>query len=133
MSACGTPGCPGTLSLVSLFDGIAGFPLAATSQAAVAFNETADGNSAHEGFSPSVKTGTGGGATSVSVPAMAVRRLTPTECERLQGYPDGWTATSYGRAQADAPRYRQLGNSIAVPVFEWVAGRLVAVDRGDER
>lgn len=96
----------------------------------VAFNETAGGNSAHEGISPPVKTGTGGSATSVSVPAMAVRRLTPTECERLQGYPDGWTATSYGRQQADAPRYRQLGNSIAVPVFEWVSGRLVEVDQG---
>lgn len=56
----------------------------------------------------------------------AVRRLTPVECERLQGYPDGWTATSNGKAQADAPRYRQLGNSIAVPVFEWVARRIVA-------
>lgn len=52
-----------------------------------------------------------------------VRRLTPLECERLQGYPDGWTD-----GQADSPRYRQLGNSVAVPVFEWVARRLVAVD-----
>lgn len=58
--------------------------------------------------------------------SMAVRRLTPVECERLQGYPDGWTATSNGRPQADAPRYRQLGNSIAVPVFAWVAARIVA-------
>lgn len=52
---------------------------------------------------------------------VAVRRLTPVECERLQGYPDGWTATSHGRPQADSHRYRELGNSIAVPVFEWVA------------
>ncbi len=52
-----------------------------------------------------------------------VRRLTPLECERLQGYPDGWT-----EAQADSARYRQLGNSIAVPVFEWVARRLLEVD-----
>jgi site-specific DNA-cytosine methylase len=55
-----------------------------------------------------------------------VRRLTPLECERLQGYPDNWTATSNGKPQADAPRYRQLGNSIAVPVFEWVARRIAA-------
>lgn len=73
--------------------------------------------------------GTGGGAVSI---VSGVRRLTPTECERLQGFPDGWTATSGGRVQADAPRYRQLGNSIAVPVFEWVAAGIVAVE-GDER
>jgi site-specific DNA-cytosine methylase len=50
-----------------------------------------------------------------------VRRLTPLECERLQGFPDGWTA-----GQADSPRYRQMGNAVAVPVFEWVARRVVA-------
>ena len=52
-----------------------------------------------------------------------VRRLTPLECERLQGAPDGWT-----EGQADSPRYKQLGNSVAVPVFEWVGRRIVAVD-----
>lgn len=51
-----------------------------------------------------------------------VRRLTPTECERLQGFPDGWTA-----GQADSHRYRQLGNAVAVPVAEWIARRIVAV------
>ena len=54
-----------------------------------------------------------------------VRRLTPMECERLQGAPDGWTAV--GR-QKDSPRYRQLGNAVAVPVFRWVGQRLVAID-----
>lgn len=60
---------------------------------------------------------------------VTVRRLTPRlrECERLQGYPDGWTLTSNGKAQADSARYKQLGNSIAVPVFTWVAKRLAAV------
>lgn len=52
-----------------------------------------------------------------------VRRLTELECERLQGYPDGWTEGQTGSA-----RYRQLGNSVAVPVVEWIAQRLVAVD-----
>ncbi|PVA66802.1 hypothetical protein DDJ87_08645 [Mycobacteroides abscessus] len=52
-----------------------------------------------------------------------VRRLTPLECERLQGYPDSWT-----EGQSDAQRYRQMGNSLAVPVVEWTAHRLVAVD-----
>jgi len=59
----------------------------------------------------------------VSAVETGVRRLTPLECERLQGAPDGWTD-----GQADSPRYRQLGNGVAVPVFEWVARRLVAID-----
>ena len=46
----------------------------------------------------------------------AVRRLTPRECERLQGFPDDWTA-----GQSDSTRYRQLGNAVAVPVAEWIA------------
>lgn len=44
-----------------------------------------------------------------------VRKLTPLECERLQGFPDGWTAS-----QADTNRYKQLGNAVAVPVVEWL-------------
>ena len=56
-------------------------------------------------------------------PETAVRRLTPLECERLQGAPDGWTA-----GQHDSPRYRQLGNAVAAPVFTWVGTRIVAVD-----
>lgn len=54
-----------------------------------------------------------------------VRRLTPIECERLQGLPDNWTATSNGKPQADGPRYRQLGNCVAVPCVEWIARRIV--------
>lgn len=64
----------------------------------------------------------------VTEPQTTVRRLTPVECERLQGLPDGWTATSAGRAQSDSARYQQLGNSVAVPVFAWVARRLIEVD-----
>lgn len=59
--------------------------------------------------------------------ATAVRRLTPLECERLQGFPDGWTATSNGKPQADAARYRQCGNAIAVPVGEWVVSRAAQI------
>jgi DNA (cytosine-5)-methyltransferase 1 len=44
-----------------------------------------------------------------------VRRLTPTECERLQGFPDGWT-----EGQSDTNRYKQMGNAVAVPVVEWL-------------
>lgn len=61
--------------------------------------------------------------------AAAVRRLTPMECERLQGFPDGWTLTSWGKPQSDAARYRQTGNAIAVPVFERVARRMARHDQ----
>jgi DNA (cytosine-5)-methyltransferase 1 len=49
-----------------------------------------------------------------------VRRLTPTECERLQGFPDGWTD-----GQSDSQRYKQMGNAVAVPVVEWVMKGIV--------
>jgi DNA (cytosine-5)-methyltransferase 1 len=52
---------------------------------------------------------------------MAVRRLTPVECERLQGFPDGWTA-----GFADGARYRMLGNAVSVPPAEWIGRRTVA-------
>ena len=62
-----------------------------------------------------------------------VRRLTPLECERLQGYPDGWTdigewIDSKGKKhkEADSPRYKALGNSIALPPWKWVLKRLCA-------
>ena len=48
-----------------------------------------------------------------------VRRLTPTECERLQGFPDGWTAS-----QSDTQRYKQMGNAVTVNVIEWIAKRI---------
>jgi hypothetical protein len=52
-----------------------------------------------------------------------VRRLTPVECERLQGFPDGWTD-----GQADSNRYKQMGNAVAVPVVEWIISRMVGND-----
>jgi DNA (cytosine-5)-methyltransferase 1 len=59
----------------------------------------------------------------------AVRRLTPTECERLQGFPDGWTDIPYrGKRAADGPRYKALGNSWAVNCGEWIFDRLQAVE-----
>lgn len=61
-----------------------------------------------------------------------VRRLTPTECERLQGFPDGWTAVPYRGRPAeecpDGPRYRALGNSMAVPVMRWIGRRIETAD-----
>ncbi|MHB8303845.1 MAG: DNA (cytosine-5-)-methyltransferase, partial [Acidobacteriaceae bacterium] len=59
---------------------------------------------------------------------MAVRRLTPRECERLQGFPDDYTLVEYrGKLAADGPRYRALGNSMAVPVMRWIGARIAAV------
>jgi DNA (cytosine-5)-methyltransferase 1 len=90
----------------------------------IAFGHTNGLNAqASEHVTPTLRAGHGVGGGSISS-AAAVRRLTPVECERLQGYPDGWTATSNGRPQADSARYRQLGNSIAVPVFAWVMDRI---------
>lgn len=58
----------------------------------------------------------------------AVRRLTPRECERLQGFPDDYTLVQYrGKPAADGPRYKALGNSMAVPVMRWIGQRLLAV------
>ena len=60
---------------------------------------------------------------------MAVRRLTPRECERLQGFPDDYTLVEYrGKLAADGPRYKALGNSMAVPVMRWIGERIAAVD-----
>jgi DNA (cytosine-5)-methyltransferase 1 len=60
---------------------------------------------------------------------MTVRRLTPTECERLQGFPDGHTAIDYrGKPAADGPRYKALGNSMAVNVMAWVGQRIKCID-----
>lgn len=54
-----------------------------------------------------------------------VRRLTPLECERLQGFPDDWTAIPGAK---DGPRYKAIGNSMAVPVMRWIGERIAEVD-----
>ena len=59
------------------------------------------------------------GAGMAAQTGSTVRRLTPVECERLQGFPDDWTA-----GQSDSSRYKQMGNAVAVPVVEWVIGNI---------
>lgn len=60
----------------------------------------------------------------------AIRYLTPTECERLQGFPDGWTAIPFrGKPASDGPRYKAIGNSMAVPVMKWIGERIAIVDK----
>lgn len=61
-------------------------------------------------------------------PTYGVRRLTPMEAERLQGFPDHWTA-----GQADSVRYRQLGNAVTVNVVEWIGRRLLEIEHGPKR
>ena len=61
---------------------------------------------------------------------MAVRRLTPRECERLQGFPDDYTLVLFrGKLAADGNRYKALGNSMAVPVMRWLGERIAMVER----
>lgn len=61
---------------------------------------------------------------------MPPRHLTPLECERLQGFPDGWTAVkdSGGKLLSDTRRYKMLGNSMAVPVMRWIGSRILQND-----
>lgn len=67
----------------------------------------------------------GGGLGALLNTNSIVRRLTPIECERLQGFPDGYTLIPYrGKAAADGPRYKALGNSMAVPVLKWIGRRI---------
>lgn len=73
--------------------------------------------------------GRNNGGENVMVQAMAVRRLTPVECERLQGFPDNYTDIKpKGKATPDGPRYKALGNSMAVPVMAWIGKRIQEVD-----
>ena len=64
---------------------------------------------------------------------MIVRRLTPLECERLQGFPDNYTRIPYrGKPSGDCPdgpRYKAIGNSMAVPVMRWIGERIAMADK----
>lgn len=68
---------------------------------------------------------------------MVVRRLTPKECERLQGFPDDWTKIGYKGKSAedcpDGPRYKAIGNSMAVPVMKWIGERIELADKEELR
>ena len=75
----------------------------------------------------------GGGDKPHVFTGMAVRRLTPVECERLQGFPDGYTDIQpRGKQTPDGPRYKALGNSMAVPVMAWIGKRIAAVAAQEE-
>ena len=89
-----------------------------------------------EGFDAS-EDGTGRGTPIIPVaPTMTVRRLTPRECERLQAFPDDYTLIPWRKKPADqcpdGPRYKALGNSMAVNCMEWIGRRIDAVEKGTE-
>lgn len=71
-----------------------------------------------------------GGSAPQVARRMSVRRLTPRECERLQGFPDDWTLIPWKGRPAeecpDGPRYKAIGNSMAVPVMRWIFERMDA-------
>ena len=68
---------------------------------------------------------------------MIVRRLTPLECERLQGFPDNHTRIPYRGKPADecpdGPRYKAIGNSMAVPVMRWIGKRIAMADKEEPK
>ena len=97
----------------------------------VAFHPTQDPISSVDvchALSGSSKQGTASAAVHV---AMQVRRLTPTECERLQGFPDGYTNIPWRKKDEapDGPRYKALGNSMAVPCMKWIGERIAKVTK----
>jgi DNA (cytosine-5)-methyltransferase 1 len=101
-----------------------------STQVVVGFSTKDYGGDAAEELAPTVRSMNfdkshinGGGQAGVSVD-LSVRRLTPLECERLQGFPDGWTD-----GQSDTARYRQLGNAVAVVCSTWIAKRMADVER----
>ncbi|MDV1094972.1 Dam family site-specific DNA-(adenine-N6)-methyltransferase (plasmid) [Raoultella ornithinolytica] len=117
---------------------------------AVAFSNKGDGFTGEAIEVAGISANSGWYDTPLSLPKMTVRRLTPLECERLQGFPDGWTlipaakrkkvseeelayicniypdidAESAYRLAVDGPRYKAIGNSMAVPVMRWIGERI---------
>jgi DNA (cytosine-5)-methyltransferase 1 len=115
-------------------DGDAMFTLQAGAQHGVAsFKPGQSAESRGIGYddrlSPSLEAGGGGNNRPAVMQHMAVRRLTPRECERLQGFPDDYTLIPYrGKPAADGPRYKALGNSMAVPVMRWLGERIQKIE-----
>ena len=96
---------------------------------AVAWDEELN---AREELAGTLLRGGAGGRHDGVMQASAVRRLTPVECERLQGFPDDYTQIEWRNKPAencpDGPRYKAMGNSMAVPVMRWIGERISMVD-----
>lgn len=97
---------------------------------AIAFAEVADPVAANQARTYTREGSHNFRVSNVAHDAAQVRRLTPRECERLQGFSDDYTLIEYrGKPAADGPRYKALGNSMAVPVMTWIGKRIEMVDR----
>ncbi|WP_341769542.1 DNA cytosine methyltransferase [Agrobacterium pusense] len=106
---------------------------AAGNSTAVAFDMRGrEGGAQFEGphETANIRAASGGSSKSYVAQEWAVRRLTPTECERLQGFPDNFTNVPWGKKDTspDGPRYKALGNSFAVNVVRWIGQRIQKVE-----
>lgn len=102
----------------------------------IALSAKDHGADAMEELSPTLRAGghseshANAGVMPAVMQGWRVRRLTPLECERLQGFPDDYTAVIYrGKKAADGPRYKALGNSMAVNCMRWIGRRIEMVER----
>lgn len=96
---------------------------------ALAYHENLSGNVAEANTARSLRAGASH-SYQFAGGTMGVRRLTPTECEALQGFPRDWTLVD---GTSDTARYRQLGNAVCVPVAEWIGRRIQEVDHAAPR
>lgn len=110
--------------------------LAKSQTVAVAFSAKDSGADATADLSPTLRSqnsveGNQNSSWSIAVQqSLQVRRLTPTECARLQGFPDDYLDIPYrGKPAADGPKYKALGNSMAVPVMRWIGERIAMVEK----
>lgn len=109
-----------------------GYEIMDTNIQPMAFTSKGNGDCFESAIHPTLSTG--GGQAGQGYPAvrqgMAVRRLTPVECERLQGFPDNHTNIPWRKKpeSPDGPRYKALGNSMAVPVMQWIGKRIQMVE-----
>lgn len=114
------------------------YTLDGTSQHGIAWEQryVRNGRGAPSEIVPPLKARSGEDGRGDSAPLVGVRRLTPVECERLQGFPDGWTDVGdmrylgpsfSNRGTSDGPRYKALGNAVTVPVIEWLGRRIANV------
>jgi DNA (cytosine-5)-methyltransferase 1 len=130
-SGLGIPSCPAITvpTLVSEGDAHSGFR-DEKGLVPVAFQEAQTGVREYDSAGSLRANGPGHDPVGTRIrEGMAVRRLTPRECERLQGFPDDYTQVPYrGKPAADGPRYKALGNSMAVPVMRWIGQRIELVD-----
>jgi DNA (cytosine-5)-methyltransferase 1 len=103
------------------------FTLQAGKQHAVAFDWQSGGDA--RGLDPKDTAQLQACQTPATFGGSGIRRLTPRECERLQGFPDDYTLAPYrGKAMSDGPRYKMLGNSMAVPVMRWLGERITLME-----